>query len=71
MSSSNGNRRRGRVPYIHGKSSAPIDHDKFGTYTERQLRRMDEKFIRAVERAFANGSERRQSAGDANASRLR
>jgi hypothetical protein len=72
--SSNGKRNRGRVPYRNGKAtpSQPGDEQE-GGFSRAQLLRMDARFVERVQRAFANGSEHRQSAAmsGANASRLR
>jgi hypothetical protein len=67
--SSNGKTRR---EYTCGRDTPqqPGDQQEGGWPRERLLA-MDQKFTRAVERAFESGSERRQSAGGANASRLR
>jgi len=68
-------RRPGPKPYagvVRTSVSEPGD-EQVGAYSYEQRVRMDEKFTPAVERAFANGSERRQSAAmnGANASRPR
>jgi hypothetical protein len=46
-----------------GKSCAPIDSDKqIGLWPTSRLLAMDRRFVERVERAFENGTERRQSA---------
>jgi hypothetical protein len=71
MSSSNGHRRRGRVPYMNGKSCAPVERDADAPYSREQLIRFDDRFRARLLHAFETGKERRQSAAmnGANASR--
>jgi hypothetical protein len=61
--SSNGKRIRRPEPYVCGKDtpSQPGD-EQSGGWSREHLLKMDEKFIRAVERAFETDSEHRQSA---------
>ena len=70
--SSNGKRVRKPEPYLASKRTAFQPGDEVvGEYSRERLIKMDEKFTPAVERAFENGSEHRQSAAThgANASR--
>jgi hypothetical protein len=71
MLSSNGERNRGRVPYVSGKKTPwqPGDQEQ-GCWSYDRLIAMDRRFCERVERAFENGSEHRQSAvtNGANAS---
>jgi len=70
--SANGKRVRKSRPYLNGKGAALQPGDEVvGEYSRERLLRMDARFVERVERAFETGSERRQSAGSANASRLR
>jgi hypothetical protein len=56
-------KRRGREPYVNGKSMLPLPGDEIvGAWSREQLEAMDAKFRQRVERAFENGSERRQPA---------
>jgi len=59
----NGMRNRRPEPYVASKRAAfqPGD-EQVGAYSYEQRIRMDEKFTRAVLRAFETGGERRQSA---------
>jgi hypothetical protein len=67
------------APRGHGSQSGmkngakPTRADKKGPYSRAELRRMDQRFKAAVERAIKNGGEHRQSAAmnGANASRPR
>jgi len=70
--SSNGKRVRRPEPYVCGKDTPPQTGDEVvGEYSRERLIRMNDRFVERVERAFQSGSERRQSAGGANASRPR
>jgi hypothetical protein len=61
--SSNGKRVRRPEPYVCGKATPPQPGDEqIGAYSYEQRMRMDEKFTRAVERAFETGAENRQAA---------
>ena len=73
--SSNGKRIRRAEPYTSGKDTPlqPGD-EQVGAYSYEQRIRMDEKFTRAIERAFQTGDESREAATAtlrANASRPR
>jgi hypothetical protein len=56
----------GHVPHGYGSRAAggaePLPEDGEGPCTRDQLLRMDQSFVAAVERAFQNGGEHRQSA---------
>jgi hypothetical protein len=72
--SSNGKRRVRRLePYVCGKDTPQPGDEQTGGWSRERLVAMDEKFTRAVLRAFENGGEHRQSAAmnGANASRPR
>jgi hypothetical protein len=61
-------------PYVCGKDTPPQPGDEqCGAFSRDRLVAMDQRFVRAIERAFENGTEHRQSAAmnGANASRAR
>jgi hypothetical protein len=61
--SSNGKRVRRPERYVCGKDCPPLPGDEqAGNWSHERLVAMDEKFTRAVLRAFENGSERQPAA---------
>jgi hypothetical protein len=59
---SNGKRIRGPHPYLNGRRAEYQPGDEQGAYSREQLVAMNARFVERVERAFKNGSERRESA---------
>ena len=60
-------RRTGHISRGYGSRAVrggaePLPEDATGPYAREELERMDQDFIAAVERAFQNGGEHRQSA---------
>jgi hypothetical protein len=60
--SANDKRVRPPSPYVCGKDTPFQPGDEQGAYSYEQRIRMNERFVARLERAFANGSEHRQSA---------